>query len=120
MDIPTVLGEALLLTLAQRDATQEGLGEAAGMNQRTVSKLVRGSQDVTVVQMVAVDLALGDPPGAWAIRARIIRLPAVLRELALADPTLDEKAREDFIAMYALLAEETAARRVALTRDATE
>jgi transcriptional regulator with XRE-family HTH domain len=55
--------------------TQEALAEAADIAPRSVQRMERATQDVTITALVAIAEALGVPPGALLRPARL--LPAI-------------------------------------------
>ncbi len=92
------LGRAI--RAAQGEMSQSELSRRTGIDQPTLSKLVRGVRrtPLTVWEMLTIEQAAGRPPGFILRQAGLITRSVGIREALLSEPDLPELARRMLIA----------------------
>lgn len=94
---PMDLGRAVDKARAKMSQTE--LGKAIGVSQPVISEIISGKQNLSVLQMAAIEKATGRPPGY------ILRAAGYLTDLDTAaaiesDPNIDDGARRAVLGTY--------------------
>lgn len=111
---PMDLGRAVDKARAKMSQTE--LGNAIGVSQPVISEIIAGKQNLSVLQMAAIERATGRPPG-YILRAAGYLVDLDTAGAIRSDPNIDDGARRTVLGAYenALIVEgsESAARKAA-------
>lgn len=99
------IGEAVRVTYEGAGLTQQQLAErlGAGVDQPTVSKMVRNQRRPSLEEIRAIEDAAGVPHGAVLRAAGFVDLGASVPDAIAADPGLTPVARSALVAAYEVL-----------------
>lgn len=111
-DIRRAVGNAMRVALAEAGVSQTALGAGLGYVQGTVAAWLAGTNSISLVDLLRVDMALGRRRGKLLDDAGVID-PRSLLEAIDDDKALDEQGRDELRGAYEKAIAGTARRRIA-------
>ena len=94
---PMDLGRAVDKARAKMSQTE--LGNAIGVSQPVISEIIAGKQNLSVLQMAAIERATGRPPG-YILRAAGYLVDLDTAGAIRSDPNIDDGARRTVLGAY--------------------